>query len=382
MSKFHEYSPIGAFGGVDLHKAKARKKNNAETIQVEHPLDHLSLKGKRLPTEVDNEIELIDLSNLTSITPEEDAELSSLNHRIVVKHPVKWEINGTGGSHKIYEDGSIEFNEKGNGDYFEIYPKCKTPIRPKITHTQIISLLTQNPTGGTRSPHFCYNWDQTDEGYYRAQANKGRAEYIASTTPNYYCVPENSLHRGMFKCPELEKILATVRTEDTSTVRSGGDETDEYNYFEDNCDYGYGHDELPPPSVRRGDILIYVSPKTGQASYVCPRCTYNNKTEFGGTGHPVKHSIDRELRERLSDAGIIPVKEYKNQKRTDREADNVVAVLEKVPRGLGAYQIDKICGWPEKTTQRLVRKYLTGVVVERTKNGKTRLYLVKKQQAA
>jgi hypothetical protein len=186
----------------------------------------------------------------------------------------------------------------------------------------------------------------------------------------------------MFKCPELEKILATVRTEDTSTVRSGGDETDEYSYFEDNCDYGCGHYELPPPSVRRGDILIYVSPKTGQASYVCPRCTYNNKTEFGGTGHPVKHSIDRELRERLSDAGIIPVKEYKNQKRTDREADNVVAVLEKVPRGLGAYQIDKICGWPEKTTQRLVRKYLTGVVVERTKNGKTRLYLVKNKQAA
>ena len=288
------------------------------------------MKVKRLPTEVDNEIESMDLSNLTSITPEEDAALLSLNYRVVPKHPEKWEINGSGGSRKIYEDGSFEFNEKGSGDYHEIYPKCKTPIRPKITHTQIMSLLTQNPTGGTRSPHFCYKWDQTDEAYYRAQANKERAEYIADTTPNYYCVPEDSPHRGMFKCPELEKILATVRTEGTSTIHPVGDEAEEDNYFEDNCDYGCGYHELPPPRVRRGDILIYVSPKTGQASYVCPRCTYNNKKIFGGTGYPVKHPIGRDVRQKLSEADIIPAKEYKNKDRTV-EVDAIINLVDKTP---------------------------------------------------
>lgn len=341
--------------------------------------------AERLPIEVDNEIELLDLSNLTNITPEEDAALSSLNYRIVPKHPVKWEINGSGGSHKIYEDGSIELNEKGSGDYHEIYPKCNTPTRLKIKHTQIISLLTQNNSGNTTRPASTYSdldlFIQPDEGYYRARAKEGLAAFIADTRPNYYCVPEDSPHRGMFKCPELEKILAMARTEDTS-VACPHDEAEEYCYFEDNCDYGSGHWELPHPEVRRGDILIYVNPVTGQASYVCPRCTYNNKKTFGGTGYPVKHPIDRELRKMLSEACVIPVKEYKNQKWTDREADQVISILEKSPRGLGAYQIDTICGWPEKTTLRLVKSYLNDVVVERKKNGKNRLYLVKKQQAS
>jgi hypothetical protein len=342
--------------------------------------------AKRLPTEVDNEIEMVDFSKLTSVTSEEGMAQSSLNSRIVPKHPVKWEVNNSGGSHKIYEDGSIEFDEKGTGPYHEIYPKCSAPKKTKITHTQIISLLTQNPTGGTRSPHFCFKWDQTDEGYYKMKAREGLAEHIADNIPNYYCVPENSPHRWMFKCPELtkelEKISAIVHAEGASIPDCALDGAEESSYFEDNCDYGSGHSELPPAKVRRGDILIHVDPKSGQASYVCPRCTANNSRLLGGTGYPVKHSIDRDLREMLSEEGIIPAKEYKNQKRTDRDADQVISVIEKFPRGISSYQIDKAFGWTEKTTQRLIKKYLKDAVVERTKNGKKLLYLAKNQQAS
>jgi hypothetical protein len=184
----------------------------------------------------------------------------------------------------------------------------------------------------------------------------------------------------MFKCPELEKILATVRTEGTSTVRPGGDETDEYSYFEDNCDYGSGHYELPPPSVRRGDILIYVSPKTGQASYVCPRCTYNNKKIFGGTGYPVKHPIGRDVRQKLSEADIIPAKEYKNKDRTV-EVDAIIDLVDKTPRGIGYYKIDQAFAWPKGTAKRLVEKHLKDRVVVRVKDGKTKVCPIKNRYA-
>jgi hypothetical protein len=118
----------------------------------------------------------------------------------------------------------------------------------------------------------------------------------------------------MFKCPELkkelEKISAMVRVEGVPDC-SQLDESDGCSYFEDNSDYGSGHMELPPPKIYHGDILIYVNPKTGQAEYTCPRCSYNNNKRFGGDGHPIKHSITREMRVILSEAGIIPSKEYK-----------------------------------------------------------------------
>ena len=334
---------------------------------------------KRLPTEVDNEVEIIDFSTLTSITPQEDAVLSSLNRRVVPKHPVKWEINESGGSHKIYEDGSIELNEKGSGEYHEIFPKCNTPTRPKVKHTQIISLLTQNNSGPTRPANFCYLWDQMDEAFYRGKAKKGLAEHIANTIPDYYCLPESSDHRHLIKCPVREKILTAISAASERSTETEPD--DDSGYDNDNVDYGYGHFELPPPSVHRGDILIHVDPKTEQATYGCPRCTYNNKKIFGGTGYPVKHSISRDVRQKLAELGIIPAKEYKNQKRTDREANEVISVLERFPCGISAYQVDSICGWPEKTTQRTVKKYLNDVVLERTKNGKKKLYLSKNQYA-
>lgn len=327
------------------------------------------MKVKRLPTEVDNEIELIDLSNLTSITPEEDAVLSALNYRVVPKHPVKWEINGFGGFRKIYEDGSIEFNEKGCGDYHEIYPKCNTLTRPKIKHTQIISLLTQNNSGLTRPANFCYRWDQTDEAFYRGKAKEGLAEFIAETRPNYFCVPYASKYRYLFKCPDLEKIIATI-----SSARGGTAETeyDDTEYDESNVDYGCGHFELPLPNVQQGDILIHVDPKTGQATYVCPRCTYNNKKIFGGTGYPVKHSIDRDIRQKLSEAGIIPVKEYKNKDRTV-EVDAIINLVDKNPRGIGYYKIDQAFAWPKGTAKRLVEKHLRDRVLVRVKDGKTKV---------
>jgi hypothetical protein len=331
---------------------------------------------ERLPTEVDNEIELIDLSNLTSITPEEDAAISSLNYRFVPKHPVAWEINGSGGSHKMYADGSIEFNEKGSGEYYPIYPKCNTPTRPRTTHTQIISLLTQNNSGPNRPANFFFWKPQPDEGYYISKAKEGLAEFIAATRPNYFCVPEDSSERWWFKCPELEKFLAAVaKTRESSIESDDGTELEPEPY--DNVDYGCGTGVgLAPPRVHRGDILIHVAPKTGQATYVCPRCTYNNKKIFGGTGHPVKHPIDRDLRKRLEEDGIIPVKEYKYKDRT-AEVDAIIDVVNMNPRGISYYKIDQGFAWPKGTAERLVKKYLKDRVIIKEKNGKTRVCPIK-----
>lgn len=345
----------------------------------------LKQRERPLPTEIDDEPELIDLSSL--ITHTQDAETSNLNERIIIEQPVKWWIDESGNSVKMYEDGRLDGDLKATSKYHALcclFPRdtsrlWKSSIGERVRPTQIISLLTQNPTGGTRSPHFCYKWDQTDEAFYRAKAKEGLAEFIADTRPNYFCVPHVSTYRHLFKCPDLEKIIAAI-----SAARDGSVEPeldDDPGYDDDNVDYGCDHFELPPPDVQQGDILIHVDPKTGQATYVCPRCTYNNKKIFGGTGYPVKHSISRDVRQKLEEANIIPIKEYKTKKRGDREANEVLSVLERFPRGISAYQVDNICGWPEKTTQRTVKKYLNDVVVERTMKGKKKLYLIKNQYA-
>lgn len=344
--------------------SEIQKKNKTKLIQVER-----LLKPDRLPTEVDNEIEIIDLSSLTDVTPEEDAELLSLNHRFVVNHPVKWEINGSGGSRKIYQDGSIEFNEIGSGPYHEVYPKCDTqrcdicsphrtpPYRTitgeKIKPTQITSLLSQNLEGTSRSPNFCYLWDQTDEGYYKAEAKKGLPEFIAATRENYYYIPEDSGYRGRFKCPKREENVRGMGTSSEGEPFSY-DNHDDY----DNCD-----DEnwrTPTPEWKKGDILIYVNPKTGQAEYYCPRCSRANSKYYGGDSKPVKHTIPRKLRDELAADHIIPSKEYKYKDRT-LEVDTVLALVTKNP-GISYYRLDKESRWPKGTAERLINNHLKGKV--------------------
>ncbi len=352
---------------MDPSQKSTRRRSALKQVTVE-----------RLPTEVDNEIELIDLSNLTRVTPEEDAALSSLNYRFVPKHPEKWEINGSGGSHKMYADSSIELDEKGSGEYYPIYPKCNTPTRPKTPHTKIISLLTQNNSGPSRPASFCHKWDQTDEGYYKAKAKEGLAEFIATTRPNYFWVSEDDSERWMFTCPELEKFLATVaKTRERSIESDDRTEPEPYDNFDYGCGTGGG---LAPPRVHRGDILIHVAPKTGQATYVCPRCTYNNKKIFGGNGHPVKHPIDRDLRRELEESGIIPVKEYKYKDRK-AEIEAIVDFVNITPQGLTYHTIDKTFAWPKNTAKRLVEKHLKDRVVVKERNGKTKVYPIKNRYA-
>ena len=344
----------------------------------------LRQRERPLPTEIDDEPELIDLSSL--ITHAQDAEIPKLNERIIIEQPVKWWIDESGNSVKMYEDGRLDGDLKATSEYHALC--ClfsrdtsrlwKSSIGERVRPTQIISLLTQNPTGGTRSPHFCYKWDQTDEAFYRAKAKEGLAEFIADTRPNYFCVPHVSTYRHLFKCPDLEKIIAAI-----SAARDGSVEPeldDDPGYDDDNVDYGCDHFELPPPDVQQGDILIHVDPKTGQATYVCPRCTYNNKKIFGGTGYPVKHPIGRDVRQKLSDAGIIPAKEYKNKDRTV-EVDAIINLVDKTPRGIGYYKIDQAFAWPKGTAKRLVEKHLKDRVVVRVKDGKTKVCPIKNRYA-
>ena len=274
---FHEKNSQWLFGGVDLGR-KPRKNLRMELKQINRSRKQ---SFARLPIEADNEIELIDLSNLTGITSKEDAELLDLNRRLAINHPAKWEINGSGGSRKIYQDGSIELNEKGTSPYHEIYPKCDTqrhdlcskyrapPYRTItgacVRPTQISSLLSQNIDGVTRSPNFCYKWDQTDEGYYRAEAKKGLPEFIASTRENYYCIPDVSIYRGRFICPKNEKNLfqGSGAVEHVNSSASYDDDYVPYWYDDENW-------APPTPEWKKGDILVYVHPKTGQAEFYCP----------------------------------------------------------------------------------------------------------------
>ena len=361
---------------------KTKPRARMELKQIQRPL----------PTEIDTETELIDLSTaFTSTSDDEtsdDKDLIKLNERIIIEQPVSWWINESGGSYKIYKNGRLEGNNKGTSRYHQLcidFPRdtsrlWRTVLGERVRPTQISSLLSQNLDDTTRSPNFCYKWDQSDEGYYKAKAKRGLAEHIANTIPDYYCLPESSDHRYLIKCPVWEKITAA-----NSAARELSTETepdDDPGHDDDNVDYGYGHFELPPPRGQHGDILIHVDPKTGQATYGCPLCTYNNKKIFGGNDYPVKHTISRDVRQKLAELDIIPTKEYKYKERTaDRDATMVISVLKSAPHGLSSYQVDNVCGWPEKTTQRLVKKYLKDVVVERIKNGKKRLYLSKNQYA-
>ena len=328
-----------------------------------------------LPTEIDDEPELIDLSALFTSTSDEDLKL---NARIIVEQPVRWWINESGDSVKLYKDGRLEGESKGTSKYQPLcieFPRdtsrlWRTTLGERIKPTQISSLLSQNIDDTSRSPNFCYKWDQPDEGYYKARAKEGLAEFIADTRSNYYCVPEGAPLRWMFKCPEQRKTMVRVEgVPDCSQL----DESDGCSYFEDCSDYGSGHMELPPPKTYNGDILIYVNPKTGQAEYICPRCSYNNSKMFGGDGHPVKHPITREMRSVLSEAGIIPSKEYKYKDRTV-DVDAIITLVNTNP-GISYYRIDQAFGWPKGTAERLIKKQLKGKVKVRKGRKGYRVYL-------
>jgi hypothetical protein len=360
------------FGGVDLEE-KPCKKMSMELKQIERPL----------PIEIDDEPELIDLSALFTSTSDEN--LLKLNERIIVEQPVEWWINESGGSFKQYKDGRLEGQNKGISKYRQLcveFPRdtsylWRTVLGERVKPTQVSSLLSQNLNDTPRPPNFCYKWDQPDEGYYKARAKEGLAEFIADTTPNYYCVPEDSDYRYLFKCPERKKIIAASYVSASPRFRGSLEDGDDDWSGCDNFDYGGGSFEPAPPKVHWGDILIHVHPKTGQATYICPRCSHNNnKKLYGGTGRPVKHSIDRELRARLSEADIIPAKEYKNKDRTV-EIDAIIELVSKFPHGISYYKIDKILTWPKGTAERLIEKYLKNkVVVRQGKHGKPkRVYL-------
>jgi hypothetical protein len=324
-----------------------------------------------LPTEIDDEPELIDLSSLLTSTSDEDQKL---NERITIEQPVQWWINESGESVKLYKNGRLEGKTKGTSKYRQLcveFPRdtsrlWQTVLGERVRPTQISSLLSQNLDDTPRSPNFCYKWDQSDEGYYRARAKEGLAEFIAETVPNYYCVPAASPDRWRFKCPDRKKLSV-------SSGRVWGDACDDDVGECNNWDYGGGAYELPPPNTLLGDILIYVNPRTGQAEYTCPRCSHNNNKRFGGDGHPIKHSITRELRAILSEAGIIPSKEYKNKDRTV-EADAIITLVNTTP-GISYYRIDQTFGWPKGTAERLIKNRLEGKVKVRKGKKGYRVYL-------
>lgn len=70
-----------------------------------------------LPTEIDDEPELIDLSSLLTSTSDEDQKL---NERITIEQPVQWWINESGESVKLYKNGRLEGKTKGTSKYRQL----------------------------------------------------------------------------------------------------------------------------------------------------------------------------------------------------------------------------------------------------------------------
>jgi len=301
------------------------------------------------------------------------------NKRITIKQPVKWWINDSGGWYKEYQDGSSDGKNKGIGKYRPLccqFPRDTTSLwrhlsGQRVTPTQVSALLSQNPSGPSRSPSFCYKWDQPDEAYYIAKARAGLAEFRAETDSDYSYVSEMSDYRGLFRCPErlrlLEKreLISLVKRKcgGISTSSAGGDGGD----F---LDYGMGAGVLPGgvPDDLRGAISIYINPKTGQATWICPRCTHNNRKEFGGTGYPIYHQVTREMRTILEVDKIIPTKEYKYKDRT-KDAPHVIVLVNRNP-GISCYRIDRALNLPKGTAARLIEKELAGKVEVREKGKK------------
>jgi len=330
------------------------------------------------PTERDDEIEHIIITD----TGSEDAKL---NERITIEQPVRWWINDSGESVKELKDGRLTGSpEKLTGKYHQLccqFPRdasClwRTVSGERVRPTQISSILSQNPSGPSRSPSFCYRWDQVDEAYYIAKARAGLAEFRAETEPDRYSyVSEFSEYRGLFRCPARLRLLERRgpvplgrRSLCGISTSNAGDDGGDW------LDYGRGAGELPGgvPDDLRGPISIYTNPKTGQATWVCPRCTYNNRKEFGGSGYPVYHPVTREMRTILEVDKIIPTKEYKYRDRTE-DIPYIIELVNQRP-GITYYGVDDALNLPKNTAKRIIEKEMAGLVELRQKKGKIRVY--------
>ena len=143
---------------------------------------------------------------------------------------------------------------------------------------------------------------------------------------------------------------------------------DDAPYDDDYVPYWYDDENRSPPTPewKKGDILVYVHPKTGQVEFYCPRCSMKE-------GKPVKHIVHRELRDRLAADGVIPAKEYKYKNRT-LEVDTIIGLVTSSP-GISLYRLDREAGWPKGTAERLIKNHLEGKVKVRKGKKGYKVYL-------
>ncbi|MCK9566774.1 MAG: hypothetical protein M0Q43_12080, partial [Methanothrix sp.] len=251
------------------------------------------LLQRPLPTEMDDEVPVIDLSGLTP--PADALEKKSYFKSIF---PGEWVIFPVPGWWTVYHlDGTTSQVYKEGKVCRVVYDKTNLRGPPsyrnlagqRVTPTKITSLLTQNPSGISTRPASTFHWwKQPDEAYYLAEAKKSLPHFLADTTENFYIVDENSEQRLKFKCPvhgSTGSHPVFIRTDS----------------------------QQMPTSI--GSILIYINPANDQAVWYCPKCSTFNSKNRGGDGKPVKHTIPRDLRSELADADIIPTKEYKHKDR-------------------------------------------------------------------
>ena len=296
------------------------------------------------PYDDDALLEVIDLADIP--IPEEDK-------RIKIEQPAQMWLNTTsGGLVKIFKDGRIEGDAIGTvrqlccqfqQDTTDLHKKFGT----KVTPTQIISLLTQNPSGETRDANYFFWRDQKDEKYYQIKAKEGLAWWISATHENYYYLPETSRLRLEFKCAH-----SYTKYNSTSLYKTHGD-----------------LDEMP---ASIGDLLLYVNPTSSQVFWYCPVCS--QKAHKG-----VRHLMDdRDLRRELELDGIIPERKFKYEDRMSQIDD----ILEFIGQNEGTsfYWVDKELGLPSGTSQRIINKDLKDRVTIRKKRGGKGYVLSKTQK--
>lgn len=276
-----------------------------------------------LPTEMDDEVPIIDLSDLTTTTDQPEKDFES------ILRPGEWCIIPTKGKWIRYNiDGTVSTYYALEDRLCFISDTC-TPRDPptyrnlagqRVTPTRVSSLLTQNPSGtSTRPASTSPEWDQTDERHYYREAKKSLPQFLAETTESYYMVPELSPLRLLLKCSKYSQAT-------------------------------------PMDS----DIAVHVDPKTSQASFVCPICSHANRKEVGGSGHHVRHAIPREQRQKLEVEGIIPEKKYKYADRAS-EVDDLLKLISENP-GESPFLLDKEMSWPNGTALRLINVQLQNKV--------------------
>lgn len=267
----------------------------------------------------DSGVEVIDLSKLLTSTPDKEQELIDLNRRVKIEHPHEWLYCPSDG-----EEPRFIYDKSG----WHEPPTYKNLAGQRVKPTQIISLLTQNPTDGTRPASSFFWWKQPDEDHYVTWARAGMAEFLAETRENYYFVDEHSGHRLRFKCPDPTR---------------GG------------TLYGSHPTDI-------GSIAIYINPANGQAFWICPKCTQLNSKKYGGDGRAVKHPISRELRDELARDGVLPAKIYKHKDRAS-EKDKLIDVIRRNP-GSSFYELDQLMGWGGngETSKRVINRHLMNVV--------------------